>query len=85
MTLTQRLKQLRLERGYSQGEMASQLKLDSAASVSHYESGLRGVSIETLIAYADVFNMTVQELIAPVDFGEVARYADPLPFEDGAK
>lgn len=81
MNIGKRLKQLRLDKGWSQAKIAALFGVDSPATISHYESGLRSITVETLTTYANIFDMTVQELIAPVDFGEKINERKPIPFD----
>lgn len=82
MRLGERIKQLRTERGYTLMFMQD-IGIDLSVSyLSDIERGRTMPSLESLVKCANAFDMTVQELIAPVDFGERARYRTPLPFED---
>lgn len=81
MTLGERIRTLREERGWSQTDLAIRIGGSSAGHVSHLEKGARGVTIKHLVALANAFNMRVVEILAPVDLGE-AVVRDPLPFGD---
>ena len=69
MTLGDRVKQLRTERGWSLRKTGGV----SASVILHIEHGY-DTSIETLVILADCFDITVQELLAPVDFSEPFKH-----------
>lgn len=56
----QRIKIAREQLGLSQSDLATQLGYSSAATVSHFESGLRKISIEDLFRIADVLQLPVE-------------------------
>ena len=63
MVLQKRIKQLRKERKWSQGELA--LKIDAADSrqISRYETGRITPSVETVVKLAIAFDVTVDYLL----------------------
>ncbi|MBR3405148.1 MAG: helix-turn-helix transcriptional regulator [Firmicutes bacterium] len=61
-----RLKQLRLERGITQLKMAMDLSLNQN-SLSRYETGARQADYETLIKFADYFNVSIDYLLERTD------------------
>lgn len=61
-----RLKKIRKYRGITQGELAKDLHI-SQTSVSKYERGLSEPDIEMLIALADYFGISIDELIRGSD------------------
>lgn len=63
MDFSTRLKELRTDSDMSQGELAKKLNLKTSA-VSKYERKLTQPSIDTLITLADIFEVTVDYLIA---------------------
>ena len=69
----ERLKQMRVEKGLSQYELAAKLKT-SQANIARYEKGVTYPSMELLIAMADLFNM-------PLDyfFGRTGPYKERNP------
>ncbi len=69
MTLSTRIKQLREERGWSLRKVGGV----SASVILHIEQGY-DTSIETLVILAECFDITVQELLAPVDFSEPFKH-----------
>lgn len=72
MTLGERLYQLRIEHKLTLRALAHQIGR-THASVSFIERDRNGAFLNTLVSIANVYGMTVQELIAPVDFGEQVR------------
>lgn len=57
-----RLKELREKKGVSQLKLAMDLNMNQN-SVSRYETGARQADYETLIAFADYFNVSVNYLL----------------------
>ena len=80
MTLGERLKQLRTDRAYTLMYLQDIGIELSVSYLSDLERGRTKPSIGALVLLANVYGMTVQELIAPVDFGERVRQSDPIPF-----
>nr|UVY36822.1 MAG: helix-turn-helix domain protein [Bacteriophage sp.]UWG16621.1 MAG: helix-turn-helix domain protein [Bacteriophage sp.] len=62
MAFPEKLKALRLENGLTQDELGEKLYL-SITSISYYEQGKFEPNIETIIAVADLFNITTDELL----------------------
>lgn len=62
MAFPEKLKALRLENGLTQDELGEKLYL-SRSSISNYEIGKFEPNIETIIAVADLFNVTADELL----------------------
>lgn len=56
------LKELRLEHGLKRSELARELGVN-ANTLANYEKGVRQASYETLILFADYFNVTLDELL----------------------
>ncbi|MBR3780571.1 MAG: helix-turn-helix transcriptional regulator [Clostridia bacterium] len=61
-----RLKKLRISRGISQLKLALDLNMNQN-SISRYETGVRQADYETLIAFADYFNVSVDYLLERTD------------------
>ena len=61
-----KIKKYRKLRGVTQGKLAADLHI-SQTSVSKYERGLSEPDVAMLIALADYFNITVDELIRGSD------------------
>lgn len=57
-----RLKELREKKGISQLKLALDLNMNQN-SISRYETGTRQADYETLIAFADYFNVSVDYLL----------------------
>lgn len=66
MYLSEMLKSLRLESGLTQKQLAQRLGI-SQATITCYENGLREPHIESLIAYADLFDCSVDYLVGRAD------------------
>jgi transcriptional regulator with XRE-family HTH domain len=60
--LGQNLKQLRERRGLTQAELGTRASM-SAASVSHFETGQRQPSLESLVKLADALEVSVDTLL----------------------
>ena len=65
--LPTRLKQLRLEKGLTQQQVADELALNSVTYL-RYEKGQREPSIELLMAFAVYFDVTIDYLVGLTDF-----------------
>lgn len=61
-----RLKELRISRGVSQLKLALDLNMNQN-SISRYENGVRQADYETLIAFADYFNVSIDYLLERTD------------------
>lgn len=61
-----RLKELRISRGISQLKLAIDLNMNQN-SISRYENGVRQADYETLIAFADYFNVSIDYLLERTD------------------
>ena len=62
MTLSDRLLQLRKERGWKQQDIVEQLGI-ALRSYQYYEHGNREPPLSVLIALADFYNITLDELV----------------------
>lgn len=56
------LKELRLEHGLKRSELAREIGINPN-TLANYEKGVRQANYETLIAIADYFNVTLDELL----------------------
>lgn len=63
MTIGERIKMLRSERGWSQEELAKKLGYQERSIISLVELGKRGIDTDTLIRYADLFGVTPTYLL----------------------
>lgn len=61
-----RLKQLRKERGISQLKLALDLNMNQN-SISRYETGEREADYETLVKFADYFDVSLDYLLGRCD------------------
>ncbi len=61
MTLGERMKRLRQERGWSQGQLAQKLKVHQK-QISGYERGVRLPSTDLLIRIAELFTVSLDYL-----------------------
>ena len=61
-----RLKELRLARGISQLRLAMDLNMNQN-SISRYETGQREADYQTLIAFADYFQVSLDYLLERTD------------------
>lgn len=64
--LAEKLKQIRLSLGFSQDEMLRALRLAEKSNrslISGFELGTKEPSLITLIAYADLANITVDAIV----------------------
>lgn len=78
MEFKDRLKELRLQRGYSQVELGKRLGL-SNSTISMYERGERNPDFETLDLIADFFNVDVSYLLGR-EIGSM-YYLDPRLYD----
>ena len=74
--LNERIRALRKEHGYSQEQMARKLHLTQGA-ISQWENGLTVPAADQLIALADVFGITVDDLL-----GREQQEIPPPPARD---
>ncbi len=77
-TFNIRIKELRLERGYSLRELAVLCNVSKSA-IDMYEKGQRKPKYETLEALADIFNVDMEYLLGKSDVRN--RYANMLGFD----
>ena len=61
-----RLKELRTAKGISQLKLALDLNMNQN-SISRYENGIRQADYETLIKFADYFNVSIDYLLGRTD------------------
>ena len=62
MTLGERIKRLRLERGWSQGQFAEKLNIHQK-QISGYERGSHSPSTEVLIRMAETLNISLDYMV----------------------
>ncbi len=76
MVLEERIKLLRKERGWSQGELAEQIGAD-ARQISRYENGHITPSVEVLVKLAEVFDVSVDYLLVEAAPRRPLRVEEP--------
>ena len=67
-----RLQELREKKGVSQLKLAMDLNMNQN-SVSRYETGARQADYETLIAFADYFNVSVDYLLERTENPKISK------------
>lgn len=65
-TFSERLKQIRIESGYTQKDVANGIK-STEAGYQNYESGRRLPKFDALIALADFFDVSLDYLVGRSD------------------
>jgi transcriptional regulator with XRE-family HTH domain len=95
MTLADRIKQLRQQRGWSQTQLAKKLNVHQK-QISGYERGIHSPSIELLIRMAELFNVSLDYIafdnrqdqnivpIADRELMQAVQLIDQLSAEDRA-
>ena len=66
MNLADRIQYLRKQKGISQIKLAIDLSMNQN-SISRYENGMRQADYETLIKFADYFNVSIDYLLERTD------------------
>lgn len=72
LTIGQRLRNIRLEHNLKQEDLAKVLGVDRSA-YSGYETGRSAVSVKNLCSLADIYKMTLSQLIGRNEAEEVTR------------
>ena len=67
-----RLKALRIKKGISQLKLAIDLNMNQN-SISRYENGQRQADYETLIKFADYFNVSIDYLLERTENPDINR------------
>jgi transcriptional regulator with XRE-family HTH domain len=82
--LSQRLKELRLARGWSLQELAD-ISSVSRSALSRVENGEVSPTAETLGALSSAFHITISQLLAPVEapYQPLVRAAEQSEWRDG--
>lgn len=78
MTLGERVKSLRKERGWTLRDIAERTGL-SVSYHSDIETDRTDPALKTLVKIADAFDMKVVEVLFTVDMGE---HREPIPFDE---
>lgn len=63
MTIGERIKMLRTQRGWTQEDLAKKLGYQERSIISLVELGKRGIDTDTLIKYADLLGVTPTYLL----------------------
>lgn len=63
MTIGQRIRNYREERGWSQTELAKKMGYTSRSTICCIESGRNDVTTTTIIKFADIFGVTPSEVM----------------------
>jgi transcriptional regulator with XRE-family HTH domain len=74
----ERVRTLRVQKGYSQEELARRLNLGSRSMVSEYESGKRSLSSEGVIDYATLFDVSADWILFGAGDKEKREYASEV-------
>jgi transcriptional regulator with XRE-family HTH domain len=67
LKLSERLKELRTEKGLTQSALAATLSLNGVTYL-HYEKGQREPPLELLFVFADFFGVTIDYLLGYEEF-----------------
>lgn len=78
--LLRRLTKARQSAGLSQGQAAKLMGYTSASTISHYESGLRGLEVETMLKLCQIYGVSSIWVLT----GE-NPYFDPQPIVEAAQ
>lgn len=78
MTVHERLRKLRIERGMSQEELALKVGYDGRSAISKAEKGERGISHAMLIKYADALEVSPTYLLTGKEAEEKNNLRVPL-------
>lgn len=93
MSLGERIRQLRQQRGWSQAQLSKKLRVHQK-QISGYERGIHAPSVELLIRMAELFNVSLdyiafddrkEKTTAPIadrELMQAVQEIDQLPAED---
>ena len=76
MTIYERIKQLRLQLGMSQEELAKKVGYEGKSAISKVENGERDISHSMLIKYAEALHVTPSYLLTGSDSDTPSHPAD---------
>ena len=76
MTIYERIKQLRLQLGMSQAELAKKVGYEGKSAISKVENGERDISQSMIIKYAEVLHVTPSYLLTGSDSDAPSHPAD---------
>lgn len=66
-TIGKRLRFLRVSAGYSQEMLAPLIYVGSRGCISSYENDVRQISVDTLVEYSEVFQVTTDWITKGID------------------
>lgn len=66
MQKLERIKELRVEKEFTQDQLSKKLGISQRA-YSHFETGTRGIPIEVLIKLADIYRVSLDYLVGRSD------------------
>ena len=76
MTIYERIKQLRLQLGMSQAELAKKVGYEGKSAISKVENGERDISQSMIIKYAEALHVTPSYLLTGSDSDTPSHPAD---------
>lgn len=76
MTIYERIKQLRLQLGMSQAELAKKVGYEGKSAISKVENGERDISQSMIIKYAEALHVTPSYLLTGSDSDTQSHPAD---------
>lgn len=65
--VAERIKNLRIERGLTQGQVAERLNYATRTTVSDYETGRRSINVQIAVAYAELFGVSLDWILRGTD------------------
>ena len=78
MGIAERVKQLRVDAGMSQQEVAEELYFASRSTVANFESGMRALTIDAAIGYSNFFEVSLDWILK----GEGAEHELPADVKE---
>ncbi len=68
----ERIRQLRIQSGYTQNELAEKLNIDQSF-LSRIESGRKGCSVDLFVQFSELFHVSLDVLILGVETADTER------------
>lgn len=84
MTIGERIKQLRLDRGWSQAELAKKMGYTDKSTICLVEKGKSDLFLSSVAKYADVFGVTPSEIMGwgkPVSDDDLAEIEEIYQYD----
>lgn len=78
--ILERLAKARTYAGLSQSQVAKLMDMDSASTISHYESGMRSLTVENLLRMCEIYDANLTWVMTGVN-----PNFDPARFFEAAK